>query len=99
MAGFQASHLRLAGCADALRAAGLAWQTVPIQECGIPNQASGHAGAAALLDRAPQLTAILATTDLLAQGAIQAAHERDLPCPRRCRSSASTTCPMPPAPA
>jgi hypothetical protein len=36
MAGFQASHLRLAGCADALRAAGLAWQTVPIQECGIP---------------------------------------------------------------
>jgi DNA-binding LacI/PurR family transcriptional regulator len=43
-------------------AAGLDWHTVPIQECGVPDQASGHAGAAALLDRAPQLTAILATT-------------------------------------
>jgi LacI family transcriptional regulator len=31
--------------------------------------------------RAPKLTAILATTDLLAHGAIQAAHERDLPVP------------------
>src|SRR4030095_8610211 len=28
-----------------------------------------------------ELTAILATTDLLAQGAIQAAHQRDLPIP------------------
>ena len=62
-------------------AAGLDWQAVPIQECGVPDRASGHAGAAALLDRAPQLTAILATTDLLAQGAIQAAHQRDLPIP------------------
>ena len=62
-------------------AAGLDWQAVPIQECGVPDRASGHAGAAALLDRAPQLTAILATTDLLAQGAIQAAQERDLPIP------------------
>jgi DNA-binding LacI/PurR family transcriptional regulator len=79
--GFRASHLRLAGYADALRAAGLAWQAVRIQECGIPNQASGHAGAVALLDRAPELTAILATTDLLAQGAIQAARDRDLPVP------------------
>jgi DNA-binding LacI/PurR family transcriptional regulator len=35
----------------------------------------------ALLDRTPELTAILATTDLLAQGAIQAAHQRDLPIP------------------
>jgi DNA-binding LacI/PurR family transcriptional regulator len=81
MSGFRASHLRLAGYADALRAAGLAWEAVPIQECGIPERASGHAGAAALLERAPELTAILATTDLLAQGAIQAAHQRDLPVP------------------
>jgi DNA-binding LacI/PurR family transcriptional regulator len=80
-AGFRASHLRLAGYADALGAAGLAWHAVPIQECGIPDRASGHAGAAALLDRVPKLTAILATTDLLAEGAIQAAHERDLPVP------------------
>ena len=79
--GFRASHLRLAGYADALRATGLAWEAVPIQECGIPNRASGHAGTAALLDRAPELTAILATTDLLAQGAIQAAHQRNLPVP------------------
>ncbi len=79
--GFRAAQLRLGGYADALRAAGLAWETTPIQECGIPNRASGRAGAAALLDRVPELTAILATTDLLAQGAIQAAHERGLPTP------------------
>jgi DNA-binding LacI/PurR family transcriptional regulator len=79
--GFRAAHLRLAGYADALQAAGLTWTSIPIQECGVPNRASGHAGAAALLDRAPKLTALLATTDLLAQGAIQAAHERDLPVP------------------
>jgi DNA-binding LacI/PurR family transcriptional regulator len=79
--GFRASHLRLAGYADALRAAGLDWHTVPIQECGVPDRAGGHAGAVALLGRAPQLTAILATTDLLAQGAIQAAQQLDLPVP------------------
>ncbi len=79
--GFRAAQLRLAGYADALQAAGLAWETIPIQECGVPDRASGHAGAAALLDRAPELTSVLATTDLLAQGAIQAAHERDLPVP------------------
>ena len=79
--GFRAARLRLAGYADALQAAGLAWESIPVQECGVPNRASGHAGAAALLDRAPELTAILATTDLLARGAIQAAHERDLPVP------------------
>jgi DNA-binding LacI/PurR family transcriptional regulator len=79
--GFRAAHLRLAGYADALQAAGLAWGSIPIQECGVPNRASGHAGAAALLDRMPELTAILATTDLLAHGAIQAAHQRDLPIP------------------
>jgi DNA-binding LacI/PurR family transcriptional regulator len=79
--GFRASHLRLAGYADAVAAAGLVWEAVPVQECGVPDRASGHAGATALLDRAPELTAILATTDLLAQGAIQAAHERHLPVP------------------
>jgi DNA-binding LacI/PurR family transcriptional regulator len=80
-AGFRAGHLRLAGYADALRAAGLAWEATPVHECGVPDLASGHAGASALLDRAPELTAILATTDLLARGAIQAARERDLPVP------------------
>jgi DNA-binding LacI/PurR family transcriptional regulator len=79
--GFRAAHLRLAGYADALQAAGLAWGSIPIQECGVPNHANGHAGAAVLLEREPGLTAILATTDLLAQGAIQAARERALPVP------------------
>jgi DNA-binding LacI/PurR family transcriptional regulator len=79
--GSRAAHLRLAGYADALQAAGLTWASIPIQECGIPNVASGQAGAAALLERTPELTAILATTDLLAQGAIHAARQRDLPVP------------------
>src|SRR6266536_3168469 len=57
----------------------LARAAVPIQECGVPNRASGYAGATALLERAPELTAILATTDLLALGAVEAARQRDLP--------------------
>jgi len=79
--GFRAARQRLAGYADALRAAGLRWDAVPIEECGVPNAASGRAGAAALLDRAPGCTALLATTDLLALGAVDAARERGLPVP------------------
>jgi DNA-binding LacI/PurR family transcriptional regulator len=55
-------------------------------------------GAAALLDRAPDLTAILATTDLLAQGAIQAARERDLPVPAAVSVVGFDDLPPPPAP-
>src|SRR6266498_3942953 len=79
VSGFRAARLRLAGYADAVQAADLAWAAVPIQECGVPNRASGYAGATALLERAPELTAILATTDLLALGAVEAARQRDLP--------------------
>ncbi len=79
VSGFRAARLRLAGYADAVQAADLAWAAVPIQECGVPNRASGYTGATALLERAPELTAILATTDLLALGAVEAARQRDLP--------------------
>jgi DNA-binding LacI/PurR family transcriptional regulator len=81
-AAFRAARERLAGYAGALAAAGLDWAAVPVEECGVPDVASGRAGAAALLERAPALTALLATTDLLALGAIEAAGKRGLPVPR-----------------
>ena len=80
-AAFRVARLRLGGYGDALRHAGLDFQAVPVQECGGPDAASGRAGAAALLRRAGPLTAILATTDLLALGAIEAAAGRGLRVP------------------
>jgi DNA-binding LacI/PurR family transcriptional regulator len=75
------SRARLAGYADALRAAGLPWETVPVQETRVNAAESGAAAAAALLDRSPRPTAILAFSDLLAIGALAAAATRGLRAP------------------
>jgi len=72
---------RLAGYADALTAAGVAWPGVPIVE-EFPNTvAAGRAAASALLDVADPPTAILAITDQLALGVLVAARERGLRVP------------------
>src|SRR5581483_8822522 len=75
------SRARLAGYADALAAAGLAWDAVPVQETRLNAEESGAAAAAALLDRSPRPTAILAFSDLLAGGALRAAATRGLHVP------------------
>ncbi len=72
---------RLAGCADAMAAAGLKWERVLVEECAASSIAAGRQGAHELLERAPETTAIFAFSDLLALGARQAALERGLSVP------------------
>lgn len=78
---FPISRARLEGYADALRAAGLRWEEVPVQETALNTRASGEAAAAILLDRHPRPTAILAFSDLLATGVLRAAASRGLRVP------------------
>ena len=72
---------RLAGCADAMAAAGLPWEEVLVEECASSSIEAGRQGTHELLDRATSATAIFAFSDLLALGARQAAHERGLDVP------------------
>jgi DNA-binding LacI/PurR family transcriptional regulator len=76
------SKARLNGCARAVDAAGLDWATVPVEQCPISCVEHGRVGAHALLDRAPEVTALFAFSDRLALGARLAASERGLSVPR-----------------
>jgi DNA-binding LacI/PurR family transcriptional regulator len=62
---------RLAGCVRA----GLDLATAPVEQVRLPTEADGRAAARALLERAPDLTAIFAFSDQLALGAREAAPE------------------------
>lgn len=73
---------RFAGYAAALEAARIPWAEVPVYECPDNRRCDGERAAAALLDRANRPTAILATADLLALGAMEAAANRGLHVPR-----------------
>jgi DNA-binding LacI/PurR family transcriptional regulator len=75
---------RLAGYRLALEAAGIDWMSVPIEERhpGAEGaRAAGHRAGAALLDHATRPTAILAMSDELALGVLQAAAERRIDVP------------------
>jgi DNA-binding LacI/PurR family transcriptional regulator len=72
---------RLEGCVRAVTAAGLDWPDVPVQDCAVTSIEHGRAGAHALLDRAPGITALFAYSDPLALGARVAARERGLAVP------------------
>jgi DNA-binding LacI/PurR family transcriptional regulator len=72
---------RLAGCAAAISAAGLAWEDVLVEECAASAIEAGRRGAHELLDRAPEATAVFAFSDQLALGARRAALERGLDIP------------------
>ena len=65
----------------ALRAAGVPYAKELIIQCG-PTPAEGAEAARRLLDLSPRPTAILGVNDLMAIGALQAAHERRLSVPR-----------------
>ncbi|MBM4458912.1 MAG: LacI family transcriptional regulator [Chloroflexi bacterium] len=71
---------RLFAYRRALRAAGLPYEKQLIVQCG-PNPDDGACGARRLLDLSPRPTAILGVNDLMAMGALQAAHERGLAVP------------------
>jgi DNA-binding LacI/PurR family transcriptional regulator len=79
-AAYGVTRERLAGYADAIAAAGLSWDEVPIYEG--PNQpAVGADAAQALLELDPRPTGILAMSDQLALGVVDAARERGIAVP------------------
>jgi DNA-binding LacI/PurR family transcriptional regulator len=69
-ASYEVSRARLAGYEAALTAAGVDWPGVPVYECAGSSRAAGRAAAAELLAARP--TAILATSDALALGVLDA---------------------------
>lgn len=70
---YAVSRGRLAGYGAALEAAGIAWADVPVLECVGSSRTAGRAAAEALLAGDAPPTAILATSDVLALGVIDAA--------------------------
>ena len=72
---------RLEGAAHAVAAAGLDWSGVPVEMVPITSAEGCLAGARALLERAPGITALFAFSDPLALAARQAARERGLDVP------------------
>jgi DNA-binding LacI/PurR family transcriptional regulator len=79
-ASFKFLRDRATGYAEALAAGGVAPDAVPVAECK-GTRASAVTAAAALLDAHPGTTAILAMSDVLAFGAIEAARARGLRVP------------------
>ena len=75
------TRARLAGYEAVLQDAGLPWKEVPVYECFGSSKALGREAADALLSWDPPLTAILALSDQLALGVIEAAKERGLSVP------------------
>ena len=72
---------RLEGSARAVEAAGLEWSEVPVELVPVTSADGCLAGARALLDRAPGVTAVFAFSDPLALAVWQAARERGLSVP------------------
>ena len=73
---------RTMGYRDALEAAGIAWDRMPKHELPANHPDQGLEGARAVLATDPRPTALLAGTDQLALGALEAARERGLTVPR-----------------
>jgi DNA-binding LacI/PurR family transcriptional regulator len=72
---------RLTGWRTALAAAGVDWATVPVGSGPGFNRHTGRVAGARLLDRADRPTAVLAISDQLALGVLDAAAERGVPVP------------------
>jgi DNA-binding LacI/PurR family transcriptional regulator len=72
---------RLAGCRDACEAAGIAWEQIAVYECRASSESQGRTAAAALLERTPAPTALIAFSDRLALGAIDTSHAAGLDVP------------------
>ena len=70
---YAVSRSRLAGYGAALEAAGIAWADVPVLECAGSVRAAGREAAEQLLAAELPPTAILATSDVLALGVLDAA--------------------------
>jgi DNA-binding LacI/PurR family transcriptional regulator len=79
--GFSIDNDRLAGYSDALLEVGLPIDEVPIVECGADSVANAMKGARLLFDSAPDVTAVLAMTDVQALGVLQEARHRNIAVP------------------
>lgn len=79
---FRVTRARLEGYKAVLEAMDLPWEEVPIYECLGSSKALGREAAGVLLSRDPGPTAIIALSDQLALGAIEAARERGLLVPK-----------------
>ena len=75
------SGSRLRGIAGATGNAGIPWGDVPVYECAESEPSEGRAAAEVLLSREPRPTAILALSDRLAFGVIEAATRMGLSVP------------------
>lgn len=75
-AAFGVQRERLGGLRDGFAEAGVDWADVPVVERFEHTINAGVAGAAELLTRHPELTAVTATSDILALGALRLAAER-----------------------
>lgn len=78
---YSVQRRRVAGLTSALEAAGVAPAQIPVEEASENERAAGVDAGHALLERHPDLTAIVCTSDLLALGVLQAARERGLRVP------------------
>jgi DNA-binding LacI/PurR family transcriptional regulator len=78
---YQVSIERLAGYREALEPAGVDWAEVPLASGPRGYREAGHVAGRRLLDRPEPPTAVLALTDLLAFGVMDAAAERGVPVP------------------
>ena len=79
---FGGTRERLGGYRTALAAAGLDWPTTPIYECDHNGRQPGREAAAELLGGRRRPTAIVAMSDELAMGVLEAAHDAGLEVPR-----------------
>lgn len=79
---YQVSRARLEGYAEALSKAGTPWSDVPVFECQGSSQSLGQEAARALFALPTRPTAILATSDRLAIGVLEAAIEMGLSVPK-----------------
>jgi DNA-binding LacI/PurR family transcriptional regulator len=80
-AAYHVSRARLAGYKAALTGHGVSWSNVPVFECPGSSSELGRGAADALLAGRPRPTAILATSDELALGVMEAAARRGLSVP------------------
>jgi DNA-binding LacI/PurR family transcriptional regulator len=80
---YTVSGARLAGVRDAVEAAGLDWASVPVLAVPDlePPRLLGRRLGGLLLDRAERPTGVVAMSDELAAGVLDAAHDRGVPVP------------------
>ncbi|MCP2260647.1 transcriptional regulator, LacI family [Streptoalloteichus tenebrarius] len=79
---FHVQRTRLTALADAFATVGVDWATVPVVERFDHTTASGESAAAQVLDRDPEITALICTSDILALGAMTEAGRRGLRVPQ-----------------